>query len=95
VNTCAKHQQDAVGDVEPVLVEGGASQQPALITENEVRFGTAAHVGLPPVTIIRHTLISVSRVVRAALRPPAPRPAYSHRYSYIERAAMSREMDRL
>ena len=86
---------DAVGDVEPVLVEGEASEPPALITENEVRFGTAAHVALPPITIVRRTLITASRVVRAALRPPAPRPGYSHRYSYIEHAAMSREMDRL
>ena len=91
----AEAPQDAVGDAEPVLVEREASQAPALITENEVRLGTAAHVGLPPITIIRRMLISASRVVRVAMRPPAPRSGYSHRYSYIERAAMSREMDRL
>ena len=91
----AEALHDAVGEAETVLVEGEASEPPVLITENEVRFGTAAHVEPPPITIIRRTLISASHVVRAALRPPAPRPAYRQRHWYIERAAMSREMDRL
>jgi hypothetical protein len=34
-------------------------------------------------------------VLRAALRPPPPQPHYARRAAYLERAAMSREMDRL
>ena len=65
-----------------------------LITEQEVMLGTAAAVRPRSIPITRR-MIGVLRVVGAALRPPPPRPHYARRAYYLERAAMSREMDRL
>ncbi len=67
-------------------------QQPVLITEQQVKLGTAA--ALRP----RHTGI-IGLVINAfhgaaALRLPPPRPTYG-RLSYLEGARMGREMDRL
>jgi hypothetical protein len=70
------------------------AQPPVLITEQEVVFGTAAAVR-PRSSPITRRMVGVLRVVGAALRPPPPRPHYAHRAYYLERAAMSREMDRL
>ncbi|MGH3678090.1 MAG: hypothetical protein ACRDU5_20615 [Mycobacterium sp.] len=53
---------------------------PALITEQEVLFGTAAAVAVP----------SAKRN-----RPRDVRRHYPKRYSYLEDSLMSREMDRL
>jgi hypothetical protein len=69
-------------------------EPPVLITEQEVMLGTAAAVS-PWSTPITRRMVDALRVVAAALRPPPPRPHYAHRAVYIERAAMSREMDRL
>lgn len=70
------------------------AQPPVLITEQEVVFGTAAAVRPRSIPTTRR-MIGVLRVVGAALRPPPPRPQYARRAAYLERAAMSREMDRL
>jgi hypothetical protein len=70
------------------------AQPPVLITEQELVFGTAAAVRPRSIPITRR-MVDALRVVAAALRPPPPRPHYAHRAAYIERAAMSREMDRL
>jgi hypothetical protein len=70
------------------------AQQPVLITEQEVVFGTAATVR-PRSIPITHRMVGVLRAVGAALRPPPPRPHYARRAYYLEYAAMSREMDRL
>jgi hypothetical protein len=67
------------------------AQPPVLITEQEVVFGTAAAVR-PQSIPTTHRMIGV---LRAALRPPPPQPHYARRAAYLERAAMSREMDRL
>jgi hypothetical protein len=69
------------------------AQQPVLITEQEVVFGTAAAARPRSITITRR-MVGVLRAVATALRPP-PRPHYAHRAAYLERAAMSREMGRL
>ncbi|MGB6761851.1 hypothetical protein [Mycobacterium sp.] len=69
------------------------AQPPVLITEQEVVFGTAAAVRPRSIPTTRR-MTGVLRVVGAALRPP-PRPQYARRAAYLERAAMSREMDRL
>ncbi|HWF69701.1 MAG TPA: hypothetical protein VG187_09075 [Mycobacterium sp.] len=69
-------------------------EPPVLITEQEVMLGTAAAVS-PSSTPITRRMVDALRVVAAALRPPPPQPHYAHRAAYIERAAMSREMDRL
>ena len=70
------------------------AQPPVLVTEQEVMFGTAAAVRPRSIPITRR-MTDVLRVVGAALRPPPPRPHYARRAAYLERAAMSREMDRL
>ena len=70
------------------------SVPPVLVTEHEVMFGTAAAappLGKPITRWLHGTLHSVAE----ALRPPPPKPIYDRRPIYIERAAMSREMDRL
>ncbi|HUB54119.1 MAG TPA: hypothetical protein VMB04_03015 [Mycobacterium sp.] len=69
-------------------------QPPVVITEQEVMLGTAAAVS-PRRISITHRMLDTLRVVGAAFGPPPPRPHYSHRAAYIERAAMAREMDRL
>jgi hypothetical protein len=95
--------QDAVTGIQPNVSKDNLSQPPTLvtkpeppvlITEQEVMLGTAAAVQ-PSSTPITRRMIKVLGVVGAALRPPPPRPHYDHRAAYIERAAMSREMDRL
>jgi hypothetical protein len=67
------------------------AQPPVLITEQEVVFGTAAAVRPRSIPTTRRMI----GVLRAALRPPPPQPHYARRAAYLERAAMSREMDRL
>ena len=85
--------QDAITGTQPT-VSKNLSQPPALISEQEVMLGTAAAVR-PRSTQITRQMINALHVVGAALRPPPPRPHYARRAAYLERAAMSREMDRL
>ena len=87
-------QDNVTGTQLTVAGNGEVFQPPDLITEQEVVFSTAAAVA-PRSTPISGRLIDALRIVTAALRPPPPRPHYAHRASYIERACMSREMDRL
>ena len=95
--------QDAITGTQPTVSKDNLSQPPTLvtepeppvlITEQEVMLGTAAAVS-PWSTPITRRMVGVLRSVATALRPPPPRPHYDHRAAYIERAAMSREMDRL
>jgi hypothetical protein len=94
--------QDAIIDIEPSVSSDNLAQPassvaepqpPVLITEQEVMLGSAVVVRPRP-TLITGRMIDAVRAV-AAWRPPPPRPHYDHRASYLERAAMSREMDRL
>jgi hypothetical protein len=85
--------QDAITGTQPT-VSKNLSQPPALISEQEVMLGTAAAVR-PRSTQITRRMINALHVVGAALQPPPPRPHYALRAYYLERAAMSREMDRL
>jgi hypothetical protein len=85
--------QDAITGTQPT-VSNNLSQPPALISEQEVMLGTAAAVR-PRSTQITRRMINALHVVGAALQPPPPRPHYALRAYYLERAAMSREMDRL
>jgi hypothetical protein len=79
---------------------------PVLITVQEVALGTAAAMPVLPTT--RRRWAGAPSVVLASIRkmflastgpqPPdarAPRGSYPKRYSYLEYATMSREMDRL
>ena len=85
--------QDAITGTQPT-VSKNLSQPPALISEQEVMLGTAAAVR-PRSTQITRRMINALHVVGAALQPPPPRPHYALRAYYLERAAMSREMDKL
>jgi hypothetical protein len=95
--------QDAIAGTQPPVSKDNLSQPPTLVTEpeapvliseQEVMLGTAAAVR-PRSTQITRQMINALHVVGAALRPPPPRPLYARRAYYLERAAMSREMDRL
>jgi hypothetical protein len=70
-----------------------------LITEQQVLFSTAAAVALPRMRPSRWAMAiqAVSSATTALItdsRPPAQRYR-ARRYSYLENAQMSREMDRL
>ena len=86
--------QGAITGTQPTASKDNLSQPPVLISEQEVMLGTAAAVR-PRSTQITRRMIDALHVVGAALQPPPPRPHYARRAYYLERAAMSREMDRL
>jgi len=86
--------QDAITGTQPTVSKDNLSQPPVLISEQEVMLGTAAAVR-PRSTQITRRMINALHVVGAALQPPPPRPHYARRAYYLERAAMSREMDKL
>jgi hypothetical protein len=96
-----KAKQDAIANVavstedlaRPPTLETEA-RPPVLISEQEVRLGTAAAVS-PPSIPITGRMVGVLRAVATALRPPPPRPHYARRAYYLEHSAMSREMGRL
>jgi len=75
--------------------------KPVLITVQEVAFSTAAAMPVRPTT--RHSAGAPSVVVTALRRMlprstsdvPGSRRDYPKRYSFLEHACMSREMDRL
>ena len=85
---------EVVQDAKPTLAKDGLSHAPALITQQEVVFSTAAATSLRPATISRH-LIDAIRGVGAALQPRPARRRYPQRNSYLEHGRMAREMDRL
>ena len=72
----------------------------ALITEQQVLFGTAAAAALPPAKTRRfsdavHAVVgSVRTWLVSASQPPAHRH-YPKRHVWLENSLMSREMDRL
>jgi hypothetical protein len=71
-----------------------------LITEQQVLLGSAAVIGVAPVKAHRvsdalHALAGAVRLVfLGSDKPPAQRH-YPRRHAYLEKALMSREMDRL
>jgi hypothetical protein len=70
----------------------------ALITEQQVRFSTAAAVALPATKSRRWTgaIASLVAAVRSAAGPPEPvRRHHSERHAYLQNSLMAREMDRL
>ena len=86
---------DAVAALEPVTDE--VTQAPVLITEQEVLFSTAPALRVRPAKT-RRGLIAVLRPIFVKSSPGAekPRRHYPPRhYSYLEHAAMAREMHRL
>jgi hypothetical protein len=87
---------DADAAVESVTEE--VTQAPVLITEQEVAFSTAAAVRIRPAKT-RRGLIAVLRGIFAdstTANAEKPRRHYPpRRYSFMEHAAMAREMHRL
>lgn len=80
-------------DASPEPIVGNAA--PALITEQQVLFGSAAAVALPAKT---RRFGGLFESVRSAFARPEKRPARKHypkRHAFLEGALMSREMDRL
>ena len=74
-------------------------EAPALITEQQVLFSTAAAVALPPAKTRRwsdavHAASAVGSWIANAAKP-STKPVYPKRYAWLENASMSREMDRL
>jgi hypothetical protein len=95
--------QDAITGSQPTVCKDNPSQPPTLVTEpkppvviseQEVMLGTAAAVRPRSIQITRQ-MINALQVVGAAFRPPPPPPYHARGAYYFERAAMSREMDRL
>jgi hypothetical protein len=84
---------DVIQDAEPTVVQEQKSHAPVVITEQQVMFSTAAALSRPP--SIARRLFDAIRVVGAALQPPPPKRHLPQRSSYLERARMAREMDRL
>ena len=85
---------DEITGTQPTVSNDDLSQPPALVTEQQVMFGTASAVR-PRSTPITRRMTGALRVAAAALRPPPPRPHYAHSAWYLEDTRMSREMDRL
>ena len=86
---------DAVAPVEPVTDE--VTQTPVLITEQQVVFSTSAAVRTRPATTHRGWR-AVLRGIFVNTTADAEKPRRhnpSHRHSYLEHAAMEREMHRL
>ena len=86
---------DAVAAVEPVTEV--VTQAPVLITEQEIAFSTAAAVRLRPAKT-RRGLMAVLRgiFVNSTANEEKPRRHYPpRRSSFLEHAAMTREMRRL
>jgi len=77
-----------------------STETPALITEQQVLFSTAAAVALPPAKTrrwsdaIHATASAVGSWLASAAKPPT-KPVYPKRHVWLETALMSREMDRL
>jgi hypothetical protein len=80
-----------------VHVIEAVSQPPVVITEQEVAFSTAAAVPLPRTKPTRKVIAALRAVFLSS--PADARPARRHypprRDSFLEQAAMAREMHRL
>jgi hypothetical protein len=79
------------------VIEAAVSQPPVLITELEVVFGTAAAVPLPRTEPTRRVIAALRAMLRSspADARPARRRYPPRRDSFLEQAAMAREMHRL
>jgi hypothetical protein len=85
---------DAVAAVEPVTDE--VTQTPVLIAEQEVVFSTAAAVRVRPVKTRRGLIAVLRGIFVDSTANERPRRHYPpRRHSYLEHAAMAREMHRL
>jgi hypothetical protein len=94
-------KQDTSAGRTPATSPARSTVEPTtLITEQQVRFSTAAAIALPPAKTRGFgdaigELAAKVRAVFAASEKPQAKRYYARRYDFIESAAMSREMDRL
>jgi hypothetical protein len=94
------HGSDLDESREPLVSQPISTETPALITEQQVLFSTAAAVALPPAKTrrwsdaIHATASAVGSWLASAAKPPT-KPVYPKRHAWLENASMSREMDRL
>jgi hypothetical protein len=73
-----------------------ASSAGVLITTQQVAFSTAAASGVRSESIGARLVASMRRVFATSADASGPRPQhYPKRYSYLEKALMAREMERL
>jgi hypothetical protein len=98
--TVSPEQPAGVGTSAPPEQTHSTMAPTTLITEQEVRFSTAAAVALPPARTrgfgdVVHGLAEKVRAVFASSEKPPAKRHYPKRYDFIENAAMSRAMDRL
>jgi hypothetical protein len=89
--TTSARAREVVHTAEPTLEKDGTS---ALITAQEVLFSTRVALLLRKAST-RHRWIDAIRVAAGSLHLPPPRQHYPMDTGYLERARMSREMDRL
>lgn len=91
--TTTAHPHSTAASPRPSVAPVAA--EPTLITEQQVRFGTAAAIAPGRLRTRRWTEVfsSFATAVRRAADPPAP--VHRHPDVYLENALMAREMDRL
>ena len=85
---------------ERLISQPTSTETPALITEQQVLFSTAAAVVLPPAKTHRwsdavHAAAFAVGSWIANSAKPSTKPVYPKRHAWLENASMSREMDRL
>jgi hypothetical protein len=93
-STTSAATPDVIEDAEPIVVNHGMSDVPALISVQQVALSTAAAVSWRPARISRGVIEAIRGVGAALSGPPAQRH-HLPRSSYLESARMAREMDRL
>jgi hypothetical protein len=87
-------------ETSPVASATSSTETQTLITEQQVRFSTAAAVALPPAKTRRwsdtvHAVGTALRTMFTASEKPPARQHYPKRHVWLDNALMSREMDRL
>jgi hypothetical protein len=94
-------EQQSAADTSPAPSQPRTPMAPTtLITEEQVRLGTAAAVALPPARTrgfgdVMHEVVAKVRAAFAGSNKPPAQRHYPTRYSFLEKSLMSREMDRL
>src|ERR1700752_5311026 len=94
------HGSDLDESRERLVSQSISTETPALITQQQVLFSTAAAVPLPRANprrwsdAIHAAASAVGSWLANAAKPPT-KPVYPKRHAWLENASMSREMDRL
>jgi hypothetical protein len=87
-----------VGSAPSAVISTQHSSTRVLVTEQEVAFGTAAAISVPPATnrLRRLGTTLIATIGRIHIALPEPRPYYPRREpNYFETPRMSREVGRL